>query len=46
VIGGQTNDSVMQDCWVLELDNQFAWRQVHLRCGGVAGRRVYRMTDA
>jgi hypothetical protein len=28
---GQNNDSVMQDCWALELGDRMAWRQVHVR---------------
>ncbi|KIZ05759.1 hypothetical protein MNEG_2195 [Monoraphidium neglectum] len=32
LVGGQTNDDVVADCWALELGgNQFAWRQVHVR---------------
>jgi hypothetical protein len=38
VIGGQDNDSVMQDCWALEVETM-AWRQVHPRCGGGGERR-------
>ena len=45
VIGGQTNDCVMRDCWALDLGppgarggGGGAWRQVHVRCaaGGAA----------
>lgn len=31
IIGGQNNEEVFQDCWVLEVDNALTWRQVHIR---------------
>jgi hypothetical protein len=53
VIGGQDNESVMQDCWALELDDGMAWRQVHVRCGrrrgsggAAAGRGVRQLAAA
>ena len=33
VVGGQTNESVLRDVWVLQidLDGRLSWRQVHVR---------------
>lgn len=35
VIGGQTNDDVINEVWALELDSGFAWRRVDIRYGGL-----------
>jgi hypothetical protein len=31
LIGGQTNDDVIAEVWVLELDCGFLWRPIHVR---------------